>query len=1175
MRLSMPLFRSLLWLPLIVFVQPIVAQRTEAARNTALRFLQSHPEALGLEAADVSDLRVTDTHFSKHNGLTHVWVQHQYRGIPVINALFGLHVAPDGKLWRDGHRFVAGLAKRVQTTSPAITAAQSLDLVLRDLGFDGFERPRLRETINERQLVFEGGAVARTPIPLALALKPQPDSSVRLVWALQFEAANATDAWHYAIDAENGRILYKYNRVLSCKAGHPEAVCDEQAAPATQARESAAVAPPNAGATYNVFPLPIESPSHGSRNIVTEPLNPASPHGWHDVDGVPGADFTYTRGNNAWAYDDSAIESADIGSEAKSISGGPTLNFNFPYDPNAEPVDNRSAAITNLFYMTNMMHDLFYPFGFDEQGGNYQVNNYGRGGFGKDHVNAEALDGSGTDNANFDPTPDGFQGRMQMYTWNRGGGRVVTVNAPEAVANQYYAGLAANWGGAVTNTPLTAEVVFTNDGTGNPQLGCQAPVIDVTGKIAMVDRGVCEFGQKALLLEQAGAVACIVCDHGNPPITGLGGGTVGNQVKIPVVWMKKGDCDLLRQYAGNGLNLSLVTPPVQPGPEKLDGSFDNGIIAHEYAHGISNRLTGGPNTVLCLDNAEQMGEGWSDWFTLVTTIQPSDFAGKNRGVGTYVLRENTSALGIRRYPYTSDMQVNPLTYESILDNPEKHALGEVWATMLWDLYWAMIGKYGYDANWNNPNSGNARAIQLVMDGMKLQRCNPGFVDGRNAILKADSIHYNAADACLIWQVFARRGLGYNADQGDSNSAADGTQDSTPLPACLDRLALEKKCPPNADPGQLIEISLTVSNYKSQAAQNVVLTDELPLGLGFVSASNGGSISGNTLRWELGTLAPGQSIAVSYKALCDPSKGSVRLFRDVMDVEAGWEPNAILEGGPFSLQSAVVKTGTSAWKAETYGDATDYALERDVVAPIPVSGKRPVLRFWNRYDTEKGVDAGFVEVKIDNTLTWNRFENNDMVRNGYPGRVQYTTFAIPNLSGFSGKSNDWVQSYIDLSAYKDEAVLLRFRCGTNETGPTQPIGTWYVDDVELVDLLAYDGEACVRSGNGDSFCAKAPGGGVAMGFVTVPTLDPAADALDLYVQPNPAHDILSLTFGQTLAGASLLTLFGTDGRLALQRPLTHIAAGQTIPLEVRDLPAGVYVLRVESSQGSAIRKVVLQ
>ena len=45
-----------------------------------------------------------------------------------------------------------------------------------------------------------------------------------------------------------------------------------------------------------------------------------------------------------------------------------------------------------------------------------------------------------------------------------------------------------------------------------------------------------------------------------------------------------------------------------------DSDLDNGVIAHEYGHGISNRLTGGPTTVTCLNNAEQMGEGWSDWF---------------------------------------------------------------------------------------------------------------------------------------------------------------------------------------------------------------------------------------------------------------------------------------------------------------------------------------------------------------------------------------------------------------------------------------------------------------------------------------------------------------------------------------------------------------------------------
>jgi hypothetical protein len=95
--------------------------------------------------------------------------------------------------------------------------------------------------------------------------------------------------------------------------------------------------------------------------------------------------------------------------------------------------------------------------------------------------------------------------------------------------------------------------------------------------------------------------------------------------------MKKGDCALLRQYAGAGLNISLVQPVVN-GPEFVDGDFDNGIIAHEYAHGISNRLTGGPSNSGCLGNAEQMGEGWSDFFSLIMSVRPGDVATTKRGV---------------------------------------------------------------------------------------------------------------------------------------------------------------------------------------------------------------------------------------------------------------------------------------------------------------------------------------------------------------------------------------------------------------------------------------------------------------------------------------------------------------------------------------------------------------
>ena len=66
---------------------------------------------------------------------------------------------------------------------------------------------------------------------------------------------------------------------------------------------------------------------------------------------------------------------------------------------------------------------------------------------------------------------------------------------------------------------------------------------------------------------------------------------------------------------------------------ELDGDYDNGIIAHEYGHGISNRLTAGPNNTGCLGNGEQMGEGWSDFFSLITTVKEGDSGEMGRGIG--------------------------------------------------------------------------------------------------------------------------------------------------------------------------------------------------------------------------------------------------------------------------------------------------------------------------------------------------------------------------------------------------------------------------------------------------------------------------------------------------------------------------------------------------------------
>ncbi|MCP4246242.1 MAG: hypothetical protein GY778_04260, partial [bacterium] len=118
-------------------------------------------------------------------------------------------------------------------------------------------------------------------------------------------------------------------------------------------------------------------------------------------------------------------------------------------------------------------------------------------------------------------------------------------------------------------------------------------------------------------------------------------------------------------------------------------------------------------------------------------------------------------------------------------------VGFVWATMLWDMTWKLIDEYGFNADiyghWTT--GGNNLALQLVMDGMKFQPCNPGFVDARDAILAADDAltgtggFFTGVNQCTIWNSFAVRGLGFGADQGDVDRIDDGTQAFDLPPAC--------------------------------------------------------------------------------------------------------------------------------------------------------------------------------------------------------------------------------------------------------------------------------------------------------------------------------------------------------------------------------------------------------
>lgn len=128
--------------------------------------------------------------------------------------------------------------------------------------------------------------------------------------------------------------------------------------------------------------MPTESPIHGTRDLVNQPwlkASNASPFTWHG-DG----NFLYyaSRGNNVDAYEDSDGDDQATGGDAARAYGGSQLNFDFNYDPLLTPLQNKNASVTNLFYWCNLMHDVWYQYGFHEQAGNFQINNNGKGGLG-------------------------------------------------------------------------------------------------------------------------------------------------------------------------------------------------------------------------------------------------------------------------------------------------------------------------------------------------------------------------------------------------------------------------------------------------------------------------------------------------------------------------------------------------------------------------------------------------------------------------------------------------------------------------------------------------------------------------------------------------------------------------------------------------------------------------
>jgi len=561
----------------------------QSPRDTALSFAKKQ---FNLKEGDFVVKRAYQT---AHNGVTHVYLRQILQGTEVANGDMNINVDKNGNILSYGSSFLpvnaqvlsksktwtAGNAKFVTPTQALKTLAAHLKV------------PLDTATIKERSSATEGS---------------RPSFKLD---GVSFAKGDVVAEQTYVQD--NGALVATWRINVPMEENWFDAQVSADGSKVLQLNDWVA----DANASFNVFPFnELAQPDVVGRRKVDITDNKASPKGWFDQGEKQ---FTTTIGNNAYAQENWSGGSAYLTNGRPD--GGADHVFDFPYDDKeVDPKKYINATVSNLFYMTNTVHDLFYTYGFDEVSGNFQQNNWGKGGKGNDYVIANAQDGSGTNNANFATPPDGQNGRMRMY-------------------------------------------VFT-----------------------------------------------------------------------------------------------LTTP-------KRDGDFSNDIIIHEYAHGLSNRLTGGPDNSNCLGWGESggMGEGWGDWFGQVIQLKANDKEDKDMVEGSWVLGQSGGKT-IRKFKYSTDMKTNPTTYAYLNQAgwSEVHAIGEIWANILYQMYHNLVKatkNYNPDFFSGDKTAGNTLALQIVIDGMKLQPCSPNFVSARDAILKAEEVATGGQYKCAIWSAFAKRGVG--------------------------------------------------------------------------------------------------------------------------------------------------------------------------------------------------------------------------------------------------------------------------------------------------------------------------------------------------------------------------------------------------------------------------------
>jgi subtilisin-like proprotein convertase family protein len=740
--------------------QKLTAKSREPREHIARGFLQRNADLFGLTPNEVAQLKKTADYANPSGNLTWVEFAQEIDGLPVFRGRIRFAITTEGEIVHSTGNLVPAIEDAPRNRKPDISAAAAVIIAAESIGVS--ITPSLKEE-SGTSFTFDRGPFNHD-ITAALEYFPLDGGVVTLAWSMILWQDDAV--FYTYVSAEDGEVLWRKNLV------------HYQSQPATYVVYGSDSPSP-------LSPTTVTAPGSGFQ----PPLVPRttftviSEHAFNNLGWMTDGTSITTGNNVDVGLDLTAPDGIDAGTRA---TGTAFRVFDYPYSPppgNPPPgdaaslLDFRFGEVVNLFFWANRYHDRLYELGFTEAAGNFQHDNFGRGGLGNDRLIVEAQDFALVNNARFAALPDGISGRIEMF-------------------------------------------LFTG-----------------------------------------------------------------------------------------------------PDPDR-SGGLDQEVFLHELTHGVSTRLHANTQGIGNTNMGGGMGEGWSDFFARALLSTPDEDINGIYPSGAYLVLNRFPGFadnyyyGVRRFPYAlmsttgpNGRPHNPLTFADIdptqadltdgayprgpggQPNPfEAHTMGEVWCSTLLEVRARLINRLGYA-------TGNQLAMQLAIDGMKLDPANPTFLQGRNAILAANfgSVNASAATELDIWRGFAIRGMGFSARAIAHNNSSVVEAFDIPNVTTGNVTILSDGCDGNglADPGETVTLSIPFTNpYLLNDINDAVVT-----------------VGGTTT--ALGPLAPGQTVTRTFNIVIPPSATCGVLYDLPVTIASAFgtvtRTHALPTGTPVNQENAGIFT----------------------------------------------------------------------------------------------------------------------------------------------------------------------------------------------------------------------------------------------------------------------------